>query len=96
MNTAINNSLAKYFLQFLFTKIVIPAQAGIGTLNRAQRAPIKYFLNFLAPIPAFAGMTSLNINFLSRLRCARFRVPIPAGAGMTIFVGDTRSGSIVL
>ena len=23
-------------------KIVIPAQAGIGTLNRAQRAPIKY------------------------------------------------------
>ena len=36
-------SLSKYFLQFLFTKIVIPAQAGIGTLNRAQRAPIKYF-----------------------------------------------------
>ena len=25
------------------TKIVIPAQAGIGTLNRAQRASIKYF-----------------------------------------------------
>ena len=37
-------------------------------------------------IPACAGMTRLNINFLSRLRCARFRVPIPACAGMTIFV----------
>ena len=37
-------------------------------------------------IPACAGMTSLNINFLSRLCCVRFRVPIPACAGMTIFV----------
>ena len=43
MNTSLNKSLSKYFLQFLFTKIVIPAQAGIGTLNRAQRAPIRYF-----------------------------------------------------
>ena len=60
--TSLNKSLAQYFLQFLFTKIVIPAQAGIGTLNRAQRAPIKYFLNFLAPIPAFAGMTKV-LNF---------------------------------
>ena len=34
-------------------------------------------------IPACAGMTRLNINFLSRLCCARFRVPIPACAGMT-------------
>ena len=57
----INKSLSKYFLQFLFTKIVIPAQAGIGTLNRAQRAPIKYCQNCLAPIPAFAGMTSALI-----------------------------------
>ena len=37
----INKSLAKYFLQFLFTKIVIPAQAGIRTLNRAQRSRDK-------------------------------------------------------
>ena len=58
----IKKNLSKYFLQFLFTKIVIPAQAGIGTLNRAQRAPIKYFFNFLAPIPAFAGMTKV-LNF---------------------------------
>ena len=40
---SLNKNLSKYFLQFLFTKIVIPAQAGIGRLNRAQRAPIKYF-----------------------------------------------------
>ena len=44
------------FLIFLF--FVIPAQAGIGTTNRAQCAPNNYFFqNFLDPITAYAVMT---------------------------------------
>ena len=50
----INKSLSKYFLQFLFIKIVIPAQAGIGTLNRAQRSRDK------------KRNEQLNINYKTR------------------------------
>ena len=72
----INKSLSKYFLQFLWVIL------GRGLLFHSANDKVRG----TQWIPACAGMTRLNINFLSRLRCARFRVPIPACAGMTIFV----------
>ena len=55
---ALNKSLSKYFLQFLFTKIVIPAQAGIGTLNCAMHRRML----FAVCLPN--GQTALNFYLL--------------------------------
>ncbi len=81
-------------------RVPIPACAGMTIFVGDTRSGAIVFhpvskLRRTQWIPTFVGMTRLNINFLSRLRCARFRAPIPACAGMTIFVGDARSGSIV-
>ena len=58
--TAINKSLNLHNILQEFLILVITAQAVIGSYNRAQRAPITYSresVNFIDPVPAYAGMT---------------------------------------
>ena len=83
----INKSLSKYFLQFLFTKIVIPAQAGIGTLNRAQRSRDKKLI-LRRVIPAQAGIHCVLLNFetgwntIAPDLVSPTKIVIPAQAGI--------------